>query len=114
MEWTMPYCGVELTWEQLQSYFGLKLPATVKIGTAELTEDEAYTLYTQGLYIVSYTRIYKVCYGGKGKAHFYGRVIYAQKRRPGEPGIARRGRWHVYDRQEVDRLIQSLEGETIS
>lgn len=42
------------------------------IGGVELSKDEAYTLYTQGQYIVTRSRIYQICFGGKGGRIFSG------------------------------------------
>ena len=71
----------------------------IKIGTVELYESEANKMYEDGMYIVTYSKIYQLMKGGNGYPHVYGREIYHK------PGMARRGRFHVFSAADVNDLV---------
>ena len=73
----------------------------VKIGSVEVTEQEAFSLYEQGKYIVTYSMIYQLHYSAAQK-RVYGTVIYRS------PGMARRGRFYAIDGKSVNRLVGSM------
>lgn len=99
------HCGVWLTWEQFKSYASLELPLTVKIGGFHFSRDEAYTLYIQQEYILTYSRIYQVCYDEKS-GRFFGREVYKDCRLPKEVGITLRGRYNDYTKAGVVDLME--------
>ena len=70
----------------------------VKIGTVELTADEAFRLYENHKYIVTYSKIYQLFYS-QAQQCVYGRPIYES------PGLARRGRFHTLTGAEINRLL---------
>lgn len=70
----------------------------VKIGTVELTEEEAYKMYEEGKYIVTYSKIYQLFYSAAQK-RVYGQQIYSQK------GLARRGRFYSMDGETVNHIL---------
>ncbi len=69
----------------------------VKIGTVELTEQEAEKILQSGKYIVTYSRIFQVFHSPN--AGYYGREVYYQ------PKMARRGRFHVMAGSEINRML---------
>ena len=70
----------------------------IKIGSVELTPDEAYQLYEQKKYIVTYSKIYQLFYSQAQKT-VYGQQIYYCK------GMARPGRFYVMTDKDVNRLV---------
>lgn len=70
----------------------------VKVGTVELTFDEAFNIYQAGKYIVSYSGVYQLFYS-VAQNQVSSRKVYNEK------GIARRGRFYVMDGKEVNRII---------
>lgn len=70
----------------------------VKIGTVEMTEDEAWEIYENDKYIVTYSKIYQVFYSQAQKC-LYGHVIYRSK------GLSKRGRYHVFDGKYINELV---------
>lgn len=71
----------------------------IKIGNVELTEEEAYRLYTERKYIVTYSRIYQLHFSENLKGNIYGTEIYYCK------GMARRGRYFAMDANTVNNLL---------
>ena len=71
----------------------------IRIGTVELYESEAKRLYDERKYIVTYSRIYQLNYGGRPYPHVYGHEIYASR------GMTRRGRFFALPGAEVNRLV---------
>ena len=70
----------------------------VKIGNVELTPHEAEQYYDDGKYIVTYSRIYKLCYDeNKG---YYGEIIVKDN-----PGMTRPGRFYAMLPQGVNHLM---------
>lgn len=76
----------------------------VKIGPVELYEDEALRLYNEGKYIMTYSKIYQLHFGGKGYPRVYGTVIYNHPC-VGGIGLARRGRYYKFDAAEVNNVL---------
>ena len=70
----------------------------IKIGNVELYADEAYKLYSENYYIVTYSRIYQLHYSAAQK-RVYGTEIYYHR------GMCLRGRWHRYTAADVNRLV---------
>lgn len=70
----------------------------VKIGSVELTPDEAEKYYSEGKYIVTYGRIYQLFYSAAQK-RVYGQVIYRH------PGMTRKGRFFAMDAKTVNHLV---------
>ena len=74
----------------------------IKIGSVELSPQEAENLYYSGRkYLVTYTRIYQIHYS-QAQRRFYGQEISRAK-----PGCnyARRGRFHAYTAKDVNNLL---------
>jgi len=70
----------------------------IKIGSVELTKEEAEKLYESGKYIVTFSRIYQLHYSNAQK-RVYGTEIYRQQ------GMARRGRFYAMDAKTVNHLL---------
>jgi hypothetical protein len=70
----------------------------VRIGNVELTEEQAFKLYEEKLYIVTYSKIYALHYSNAQK-RVYESEIYRS------PGMTRRGRFHKLTAADVNRLI---------
>lgn len=70
----------------------------IKIGSVELTKEEAEKMYQEGKYIVTYSKIYQLYYSA-AQQKVYGRQIYSQK------GLARRGRFYSMDGQTVNHIL---------
>lgn len=70
----------------------------VKIGSVELTPDEAEKYYSEGKYIVTYGCIYQLFYSTAQK-RVYGQVIHRSK------GMTRRGRFFAMDAATVNHLV---------
>lgn len=70
----------------------------IKIGNVELTNDEAYELYSGKKYIVTYSRIYQLHFS-QANGTVYGREMFYQK------GLAKRGRWHAMTAESVNNLL---------
>lgn len=60
----------------------------IKIGTVELTEEEAQRYYDEGRYLVTYSRIYKII---RKNGTFRGKEVHAAK------GMTMRGRFYAMD-----------------
>lgn len=71
----------------------------IRIGSVELTEEEALRMYEKKLYIVTYSNIFELHYSDSLK-RVCGRQIYH------EPGLARRGRFHAISGEAVNRLVR--------
>lgn len=69
----------------------------VRIGTVELTEEEAEQIQRSGKYIVTYSRIFQVCYSLA--AGWYGHELYYQ------PKMAKRGRFHVMTGAAINKML---------
>ena len=69
-----------------------------RIGSVELTESEARNIYESGKYIVTYSRIYQVCYS-QTQQKYYGLELYRN------PGLAGRGRFHVMTAESINHLL---------
>lgn len=70
----------------------------IKIGTVELTPQEAEQLYNAGKYIVTYSTIYKLI----KTPHFpqvHGKAIHKAK------GMTRRGRFYAMDAETVNNVF---------
>ena len=74
------------------------MESIVRIGSVELTEQEAYELYERKIYIVAYSRIYQLHYS-QAQKRVYGQEIFYQK------GLARRGRFHKLTGRDVNHLV---------
>ncbi len=70
----------------------------VKIGTVELTEQEAEKLYFEKKYIVNYSGVYQLFYSA-AQRRVYGQKIYSSK------GLTKRGRFFAFTAEQVNRLI---------
>ena len=70
----------------------------VKIGNVELTMEEALKYYSEGKYIVTFSKIYQLFYS-QAQKKVYGQVIYSSK------GMTHRGRFFAYSGAEVNHLI---------
>lgn len=73
-------------------------PGIVKIGSVELSEKEAFRLYSEGMYIVTYSKIYALHYS-HAQQRVYGHPIFTQQ------GMTRRGRYHTMTAAGVNRLV---------
>jgi hypothetical protein len=72
----------------------------VRIGNVELTEAEAYRMYAEGKYLVTYSKIYQVFYS-VAQRRFYGIELYHHN------GMARRDRFYAMSGKDVNRLVGS-------
>lgn len=72
--------------------------AIVKIGNVELTPEEAEKYYSDGKYIVTYSKIYQLFYSAAQKT-VYGQAIFTQA------GMTRRGRFFAMDGETVNHLV---------
>lgn len=70
----------------------------VRIGSVELTPEEAEKYYQEGKYIVTYGCIYQLHYSAAQKT-VYGQGIYKQA------GMTRRGRFFAMDAKTVNHLV---------
>lgn len=70
----------------------------IKIGNVELTEKEAWELYENKMYIITYSKIYQLHYS-QAQQKVYGQEIYHQK------GLARKGRFHKLTAKEINHLV---------
>lgn len=70
----------------------------IKIGSVELTEDEAFKLYEENKYIITYSKIYQLFYS-QAQKRVYGQQIYYSK------GMCRKGRFFVYTGEEINHLL---------
>ena len=70
----------------------------VKIGNVELTPQEIEQYYEDGKYIVTYSRIYKICYDEK--KGYYGEIVVKDN-----PGMTRPGRFYAMLPQGVNHLM---------
>jgi hypothetical protein len=71
-----------------------------RIGNVELTFDEAFKLYQENKYIVTYSKIYQLFFS-TAQNKVYGQVIYNQK------GLARRGRFYAFSGEQVNNLVKA-------
>ncbi len=74
----------------------------VKIGSIELTEDEAQKHYSEEKYIVTYGCIYQLFYSAAQK-RVYGQVIYRNTGMTKERRF--KGRFFAMDAETVNRLV---------
>lgn len=74
----------------------------IRIGRVELTEDDARRLYEAGKYILTYSKIYAVCYSEN--AGCYGHEVYRTVTK-GKGGMCLRGRWHALSAADVNHLL---------
>lgn len=72
----------------------------IKIGSVELTEDEAQRYYEEGRYIVTYSKIYKLVKTDRNP-EIHGKVIYTSK------GMTLRGRYFAMTADTVNNLVGS-------
>lgn len=70
----------------------------IRIGTVELTEQEAQQYYDDGKYIVTYSKIYKLVRTARNP-EIHGHVVYTAK------GMTRRGRFFAMDAATVNHLV---------
>ncbi len=70
----------------------------IKIGTVELTEQEAEKLYFEKKYIVNYSGVYQLFYSA-AQHRVYGQKIYSSK------GLTKRGRFFAFTAEQVNHLI---------
>ena len=94
----------------------------VKIGSVQLSEREAENLYKEEKFIVTYGKIYQVCYSPNAKeekfivtygkiyqvcyspnAGFYGLCVYTTPTKG--MGLVKRGRYITTNRAHVERLM---------
>ena len=74
----------------------------IRIGRVELTEDDARKLYEEGKYILTYSKVYAVCYSKN--AGYYGHEVYRTTTK-GCGGMCRRGRFHALTAAEVNNIL---------
>nr|DAG43310.1 MAG TPA: hypothetical protein [Caudoviricetes sp.] len=73
----------------------------IRIGSVELTPEEAAAAYERGLYIVAFRRVYQVNYSA-AQGRYYGQEVYYSA----DPlPLTRRGRYISMSAAEVNRLI---------
>lgn len=79
------------------------MSAIVKIGSVELTEDEAFRLYEEHKYIVAYKRVFELDYSVVNR-RVYGREVYrvSDKERC---GLTRKGRFFAMSAHDVNHLL---------
>lgn len=70
----------------------------VKIGSVELTQEEAERYYSEGKYIVTYGCIYQLFHSTAQKT-VYGKGIHKQS------GMTRKGRFFAMDAETVNHLV---------
>ncbi len=75
---------------------------TIRIGRVELTEDDARKLHEAGKYILTYSKVYAVCYSEN--AGYYGHEVYRTVTK-GQGGMCRRGRFHALTAAEVNNIL---------
>ena len=75
----------------------------VKIGPVELSEHEAESLYKEEKFIVTYGKIYQVCYSPN--AGYYGLCVYTKPTKG--IGLVKRGRFIVTSRAHAENLMRS-------
>ena len=75
----------------------------VKIGPVELTEQEAENLYKEEKFIVTYGKIYQVCYSPN--AGYYGLCVYTKPTKG--IGLVKRGRFIVTSRAHAENLMRT-------
>lgn len=73
----------------------------VRIGSVQLSEQEAENLYREEKFIVTYGKIYQVCYSPN--AGFYGLCVYTTPTKG--MGLVKRGRYITTNRAHVERLM---------
>lgn len=73
----------------------------IKIGTVELLPNEVEDIYTNGKYIVTYSRIYEVVKTPRGA---YKGVVVGKKK-PGAVGFMRKGRFTTVDLETAIEFI---------
>lgn len=105
-EYFAKVAGVWLTSKQYSAYWRLT-HSTIAIGGTHVAYDVAYTMAINGMYLVTYSKIYEMRYDEK-KARVHGRVIYTDCRRRGEVGITLRGRYFAYDKEDVVHLLGNM------
>ena len=71
----------------------------VKIGSVELTPEEAFRYYQENKYIVTYGAVYQLHYS-TAKKRVYGSKIYTGKR------LTLRGYFYVMDAESVNRIVR--------
>lgn len=87
----------------MQTESEVKIMDNVKIGTVELTETEAEKLYSEGKYIVTYSKVYQLFYS-KAMRGVYGQLIYLKPTRYGV-GLVQRGRYIAATAKEVNKIL---------
>lgn len=99
------YCGAKVPIDWLIKYHRLQadLPVAVKAGSVELSEDEAYTLYINNLYVMSYSQVHKICRRKNGR--LYARLVYRYKIPRGGVGLTRKGKWVDGDGDYINRVV---------
>ena len=70
----------------------------LKIAGAEFTRDEAMRIYQNNLFIVNGRGVWQVLYSTAQRT-YYGQNIIRRS------GLTKRGRFHVMDAAEVNRLV---------
>lgn len=75
----------------------------VKIGQLKLTEEEAYKMYQEKKYIVTYSKIYQLHYSNVQKK-VYGTQIYCKDK--DSIGLVKRGRFISLSGKAVNCLLK--------
>ena len=70
----------------------------LKIAGAELTRGEAARIYENNLFIVNGRGVWQVLYSTAQRTYYAQNIIR-------QSGLTKRGRFHVMDAKEVNRLI---------
>ena len=73
----------------------------MRIGSVQLSEEEAESLYKEEKFIVTYGKIYQVCYSPN--AGFYGLCVFTKPTKG--MGLVKRGRHIVTSRAHAERLM---------
>ena len=70
----------------------------IKIGSVELTEQEAAAYYQQGKYICTSTAVWQIHYS-QAQNRYYGTKLFSA------PRFARRGRYHALDAETINGIM---------
>lgn len=74
----------------------------VKIAGIGFLPEEAEMMYQKNLYIVTYRKIFAVCYS-QAQRQYYSHCVYTEPNKG--IGLTGRGRYYIYTAKEVNRLL---------
>ena len=71
----------------------------IEISNIKLTENEAFKLYQDHKYIVTYSRIFQLNHGGTPYPYVYGSELYYKK------GMSKKGTYKVMTGTEINNML---------